>query len=45
MTMTPSNIHIGAGTLTLYPDSSPVSFESSFQEINYQSLPSWNQNY
>ena len=29
MTMTPSNIHIGAGTLTLNPDSSPVSFESS----------------
>lgn len=29
MTMTPSNVHIGAGTLTLNPDSSPVSFESS----------------
>ena len=29
MTMTPANIHVGAGTLTLNPDSSPVSFEST----------------
>ena len=29
MAMTPSNIHVGAGTLTLNPDSSPVSLESS----------------
>lgn len=29
MTMTPGNIHIGAGTLTLNPDSSPISFEST----------------
>ena len=27
--MTPSNIHVGAGTLTLNPDSAPVSFDSS----------------
>jgi hypothetical protein len=27
--MTPANIHVGAGTLTLNPDSSPVSFEST----------------
>lgn len=29
MTMTPGNIHAGAGTLTLNPDSSPISIESS----------------
>jgi hypothetical protein len=29
MSITPANIHVGAGTLTLNPDSSPVSFESS----------------
>ena len=27
--MTPQNIHVGAGTLTLNPDSSPMSFDSS----------------
>ena len=27
--MTPANMHVGAGTLTLNPDSSPVSFDSS----------------
>jgi len=27
--MTPSNIHVGAGVLTLEPDSSPISFDST----------------